>query len=67
MVMIQVGVVIEVRAVKMVQGSIILDQEADRLKVSRCHSAIREPKELQQYSVDFNYPTRIDRYSLRSY
>lgn len=34
MAMIQVGVVTEVRADKMVQGSWALDQEADRLKVS---------------------------------
>lgn len=44
-IMIQVGVVIEVRAVKMVQGSLALDQEADRLKVSRCHSALHQTRE----------------------
>ena len=66
-VMIQVGVVIEVRAVKMVQGSLALDQEADRLKVSRCLSVLHQPKEHQQYSVKFSYPARVHRYTSRSY
>lgn len=35
-VMIQVGVVTEERVVRTVQGSMAVDQEADRLKVSHC-------------------------------
>lgn len=66
-IMIQVEVVTEVRAVKMVQGSLALDQEADRLKVSRCLFALHQPKGHQQYSVKLRYPARIHRCISPSY
>lgn len=51
--MIQAGVVTELRVVKMVQGSMAVDLEADRSKVSRCLTAGHQLKEQLQHSVYF--------------
>lgn len=48
---IQVEVVTEMREVRMVQGSMVVDQEADRLKVSCYLTAVYRPKEEQQDRV----------------
>ena len=54
-VMIQVGVVTEVPMVRTVQGSMAVDQEADRLKVSCCLPATHQPKEQQKCWVHLNH------------
>lgn len=46
---IQVEVVTEECVVRTVQGSMAVDQEAGRLKVSRCLDAGHQPQQEQQY------------------
>ncbi len=57
---IQVGVVTEVCVVRMVRGSMAVDREVDRLKVSRCLAAGHQSEEQQQYRVHFCYPIGAD-------
>ena len=54
--MIQVEVVTEECVVRTVQGSMAVDPEGGRLKVSRCNNVGHQPKEHQQYWVHFCCP-----------
>ena len=52
----QVEVATEVRMVRTVQGSMAVDQEADRLKVSRCLPAGHQPNSNSSTGDNFYYP-----------
>lgn len=56
--MIRVGVATEARPVRMVQGSMAVDPEAGRLKVSCFLTVEHKPKEQQQYRAHLCYQSR---------
>ena len=59
MAMIQAGVVTELCVIRTVQGSMAVDQEADRLKVSRDSHSEYQPEKQQQSCVPFFCRIRV--------